>query len=573
MDRELISVCRALATAAGPSTTGANSSTGESRNFSELLTGIQKTDKAITPASTDKNTVINAPASKMKSAVPDARELVEKILDNIPLNMKQKSDLSKILEGLKSDKPEKLNIAIPALLAFISKINTAEFSSAGETQYNGELQKLIASFKNNAAEASGGTPDRTNQSLTAEQTENTLKELLAKLSRANNKTTSSENKQNSTDPAPDASKKVKQVPTDTNVDNLQLKNEGSKSELAASKSKASASSSGNPAKTQRASSLQNDKIISYARLSSGNKEIQNSRNSQAKSDNQTGNPGRSTAKPEINNSTLQSLIDRSKTEQAKSGAQEMGKSGDGIAQQIKAGPGKQDASGSGMGNNLKNLNLARLVSEMSQTKQNAKTGSTGPGPTESVETASQQVQAPSTGLFAKALSAQGPKGTNNSSAGSTTANIGKQISDNIYTSLTQSSGDRQLSIRLHPPELGKVFIRFQQQQDQITGLLQVSKMQTHNEISQALPEIIRTLQQAGIQVKQLEVSLTDQQQQQPMFKDDSPGQNGVFNDGEQAGENPTQQENPENLQTGEPATAEINESQLVTADESLNLLI
>ena len=86
--------------------------------------------------------------------------------------------------------------------------------------------------------------------------------------------------------------------------------------------------------------------------------------------------------------------------------------------------------------------------------------------------------------------------------------IRKQILESIHSSL--SGGDRQISIRLNPPELGKVFIRFQEHDAQITGLLEVSQTQTRYQIEQALPQIIRDLQDSGIQVKRLEVVLTEQ---------------------------------------------------------------
>jgi flagellar hook-length control protein FliK len=94
----------------------------------------------------------------------------------------------------------------------------------------------------------------------------------------------------------------------------------------------------------------------------------------------------------------------------------------------------------------------------------------------------------------------------------------------IEGSLRQA--DTHLTIHLNPPELGRVFIRFQQEQDQITILLEVSKPQTRREIDLALPQIMRSLQDAGVQVRRLEVSApsgSDELQQQP--DTGAPGQN------------------------------------------------
>ena len=98
------------------------------------------------------------------------------------------------------------------------------------------------------------------------------------------------------------------------------------------------------------------------------------------------------------------------------------------------------------------------------------------------------------------------------------ANVGEQIHGSISSSLRR--GDQQITIHLNPPELGRVLIKFQEQQGQITGILQVDKIQTRYEIEQALPQIIRNLTDSGIQIKRLEVTLTDQPQQQP-YKDQS----------------------------------------------------
>jgi len=96
----------------------------------------------------------------------------------------------------------------------------------------------------------------------------------------------------------------------------------------------------------------------------------------------------------------------------------------------------------------------------------------------------------------------------------TTDGISKQISESIQNSLSQQGQKQQITVHLYPPELGKVCIKFNQQQDQLTGLLEVDRAQTKNEIEQVLPQIIRNLSDSGVQLKRLEVVLTDQSQQQ-----------------------------------------------------------
>lgn len=121
--------------------------------------------------------------------------------------------------------------------------------------------------------------------------------------------------------------------------------------------------------------------------------------------------------------------------------------------------------------------------------------------------------------------AQGAKTSNlpgQSSSNDVSADIGKQILESIHNSLSQQSGDRQITVRLNPPELGKVFIKFQEQDAQLTGLLEVSKTQTRADIEQALPQIIRNLQDCGIQIRRLEVVLSNgEQSDQHALRDQS----------------------------------------------------
>ncbi len=98
------------------------------------------------------------------------------------------------------------------------------------------------------------------------------------------------------------------------------------------------------------------------------------------------------------------------------------------------------------------------------------------------------------------------------SSSNVSADIGKQILESIHSSISQQGTERQITIRLNPPELGKVSITFRQQDAELTGLMEVSKAQTRFEIEQTLPQIIRNLADSGIQIKRLEVMLSNEQQ-------------------------------------------------------------
>lgn len=100
--------------------------------------------------------------------------------------------------------------------------------------------------------------------------------------------------------------------------------------------------------------------------------------------------------------------------------------------------------------------------------------------------------------------------------GNNSDNISWSIKDQILGSIQSSlsNGEREINIRLNPPGLGKVVIKFQEQNAQITGLLEVTETQTRYELEQALPQLIRDLQDSGIEIKRLEVVLAEQTGQQ-----------------------------------------------------------
>jgi hypothetical protein len=86
-------------------------------------------------------------------------------------------------------------------------------------------------------------------------------------------------------------------------------------------------------------------------------------------------------------------------------------------------------------------------------------------------------------------------------------NVGDQILDSVQASLTR--GDRQIVIRLHPPELGTVLIRFREQGEQIDGTVDAGRPDTRREIEQALPQVLRSLQDAGVPIRRFDVVTSD----------------------------------------------------------------
>lgn len=153
------------------------------------------------------------------------------------------------------------------------------------------------------------------------------------------------------------------------------------------------------------------------------------------------------------------------------------------------------------------------------------------------------------------------------------ASITDQILESIHSSLRQ--GDQQISIRLNPPELGKVLIEFKQQEHEITGLLEVSKIQTKYEVEQALPQIIQNLADCGIQIKRLEVMLSDGEQQEQQALKDQSLQDGWAQQQDPANQSAEANNTPANERlTNDNSYAGLNELQeMFVTNHSINILI
>ena len=86
-------------------------------------------------------------------------------------------------------------------------------------------------------------------------------------------------------------------------------------------------------------------------------------------------------------------------------------------------------------------------------------------------------------------------------------NVGEQILDSVRASV--ANGDKQVSIRLQPPELGTVTVRLREQGEHLEGTLEVGRSDTRRQIEQALPEVVRSLQDAGVPIRRFDVTSSD----------------------------------------------------------------
>lgn len=124
-----------------------------------------------------------------------------------------------------------------------------------------------------------------------------------------------------------------------------------------------------------------------------------------------------------------------------------------------------------------------------------------PAPTEAAQGAT-----PIMGISETQAASEAPEVVMFRSPESTPNSVARQIQNTIALGVQQNSN--QIVIRLDPPELGQVAIRFQEDSQGITGVLEVQRPQTRADIQQALPEIVQQLQDSGVQIKRVEVLLS-----------------------------------------------------------------
>jgi hypothetical protein len=152
------------------------------------------------------------------------------------------------------------------------------------------------------------------------------------------------------------------------------------------------------------------------------------------------------------------------------------------------------------------------------------------------------------------------------------AAVGRQIQESIQTSF--GSNQQQITVNLQPPELGRVTIRFEQQGDDIIGQLEVTKTETRLEITEQLPQIIRNLADAGIQIKKIDVNLADQYEQDN-YKEQSPQDMFLTDQQYQSQQQPDSYETPQQLTDAEQLFQADFESQPQEQEHegSLNMLV
>ena len=86
---------------------------------------------------------------------------------------------------------------------------------------------------------------------------------------------------------------------------------------------------------------------------------------------------------------------------------------------------------------------------------------------------------------------------------------GRQVVQAIRDQMSVPTPQSEIQMTLNPPELGKIRISFQQNNEEITGLLEVDKLRTRADIQKELPQVLASLQSAGVQIRRLDVVMNN----------------------------------------------------------------
>lgn len=118
---------------------------------------------------------------------------------------------------------------------------------------------------------------------------------------------------------------------------------------------------------------------------------------------------------------------------------------------------------------------------------------------------------------------------------------------------------------------------FRQIDGEITGVLQVEKRETKYDIEQALPQIVASLQECGVQVGRVNVIINDQNQQGPLKNNDVPNDDfvGMTKHGftnQSSDDNPDRPNSPQ-ADTAGPVTRQPSNITNEITDNTINVYV
>jgi|GEM_PF-6643146 len=86
----------------------------------------------------------------------------------------------------------------------------------------------------------------------------------------------------------------------------------------------------------------------------------------------------------------------------------------------------------------------------------------------------------------------------------------RMLASQVVEGIRSAAGsDKILTLNLNPPELGRVFVRLEDDGGSINAVLKVESPVTRADIERSVPSIVRSLEQIGVQVRRVDVLPTD----------------------------------------------------------------
>ncbi len=148
-----------------------------------------------------------------------------------------------------------------------------------------------------------------------------------------------------------------------------------------------------------------------------------------------------------------------------------------------------------------------------------------------------------------------------------------QVADSVAETVQGGSvrSGRQITVRLNPPELGSVRITFESDGDQLRGTLEVANSRTMTEIQRELPALMTRLSESGVQLRRMDLDLTDQNSgdsHMPDFADSETGEE--HRDGSQSA--PATQDDIDGETPAEPVATTPPDSARID-DDAINVWI
>lgn len=87
------------------------------------------------------------------------------------------------------------------------------------------------------------------------------------------------------------------------------------------------------------------------------------------------------------------------------------------------------------------------------------------------------------------------------------SSVSEQITESVRTNL--SADNNKITVNLNPPELGKLIITFNNENGILSGKIQAERTATGADIERNMPQIIKNLQDAGVNISKVEITVPD----------------------------------------------------------------